>query len=102
MKKIVTMILTATLMFALACCDPKPAKPTQTSEDVVVTESSTYPVSEIVIDTEVEDTTDTTDTADISADINADTETETSAVTSDCAEETITIEDTDEVDERGF
>lgn len=92
MKKIVTMILTATLMFALACCDPKPAKPAQTSEDAVVTESDTYPVSGIVTDTEVEDT----------ADISADTETETSAVTSDCAEETITIEDTDEVDERGF
>ncbi len=95
MKKIVTMILAATLVFALACCDPKPAKPTQTTEDAVVTESDTYPVSEIVTDTEVEDTTDT-------ADISADTETETSAVTSDCAEETVTIEDTDEIDERGF
>ena len=99
MKKIVTMILTATLMFALACCDPKPAKPTQTTESVVVTESDTYPVSEIVTDTEVEDTTDT---ADISADISADIETETSAVTSDYSEESVTIEDTDEVDERGF
>ena len=95
MKKIVTMILTATLMFALACCDPKPVKPTQTTEDVVVTESNTYPVSEIVIDTEVEDTTDIVDTS-------VDTETEISVVTSDCAEETTIIEDTDEVDERGF
>ena len=88
MKKIVTIILTATLMFALDCCDPKPVKPTQTTEDVVVTEYSTYPVSEIVTDTETEDTTPYPD-------ISVDTKTETSAITSD-------VEDTDEVDERGF
>lgn len=93
------MILTATLMFTLACCDPKPAKPTQTSEDVVVTESDTYPVSEIVTDAEVEDTADTS--ADTETELGI-AETETSAVTSDCAEETVIAEDTDEVDERGF
>lgn len=99
MKKIVTMILVVTLMFALACCDPKPTKPTQTTDGVVVTESDTYPVSEIVTDTEVEDTTieDIPDAVDTSAD----TETETSAVTSDISYD-VTIDDTDDVDERGF
>ena len=99
MKKIIAIILTTIIMmFMVVACDPKPAKPSQTTEGVVSTAPDTYPVSEIVttepIVTETETVTDT-EVESATAENVSTAETDEEIIDSDTAE-------SDEVDERGF
>lgn len=93
MKKIIAIMLVTIMAMTIIACDPKPTKPTQTSESVTVTESDTYPVSDIATD----DVSSTPVDSEIESEV-ADTE-----VSTEVPNESETFDESDwDVDERGW